>query len=88
MGNETMVPMAAYEAAQARHSNTVRTLIICWTVSIVVLVFALMVSLSYTEEAVDEIVTTEVEQAADNAGQNYFANGDLINGGQADSQGN
>lgn len=78
------VPMASFEAAQARHNHLLVTLIVCWTVSIVVLGFALICAMSYTEEAVEEIVTTEtsteVAQNADNSGSNYFAGGDMSNG--------
>lgn len=80
------VPMASFEAAQARHNHLLITLIIGWTVTVIVLGFALICAMSYTEEAVEEVYT-EVAQTADNAGSNYFANGDL-NGYAASGQNN
>lgn len=89
MSNEvSMIPMSALEAAQARHASVVKMLIVSWMVSVIVLAFALICCLSYSEEATEEIVTTttEVAQDADNSGSNYFSNGDLLNGSQADRQ--
>lgn len=80
------VPMASFEAAQARHNHLLITLIIGWTVTVIVLGFALICAMSYTEETMEEIVTTEVSQDADNYGSNYFANGDLTNDSAPDGQ--
>lgn len=77
------VPMAAFEAEQARTSHIIYTLIVGWAVSVIVLGFALIAAISYEAEEISEVTT--VEQSADNDGSTYFANGDLINGGKADS---
>lgn len=76
--NVQQVPMASFEAAQARHNHLIVTLIICWTVTIIVLGFALICSMSYTEEAVEEIVTTEtITQDSGDGGANHYIGGDL-----------
>lgn len=82
--NIEMVPLAAFEAQAERNVRTVKYMSLGWVISVILLTFALMVSMSYTEEVVTE--TTEVEQDADNYGSNYFANGDLTNGSEAGSQ--
>lgn len=86
--NIEMVPLAAFEAQAERNVRTVKYMSLGWVISVVLLTFALIVSFSYTEETVEEVVTTEVEQAADNNGSNYFANGDLTNGSETDGQSN
>lgn len=88
--NIEMVPLAAFEAQAERNVRTVKYMSLGWVISVILLTFALMVSMSYTEETMEEIVTTttEVDQAADNYGSNYFANGDMTNGSEADSEAN
>lgn len=90
-----MVPMAAYEAQAERHHHTVRTLVVCWMVSVVVLAFALICSMSYTEEAVTETETitaetlTDVSQEANENGSNYYSGGDMKYGdAESDADGN
>lgn len=80
------VPMACFEAEQARTSHIIYCLIVGWMVSVVVLGFALIGAIAYEEETVSEVMT--VNQEADNEGATYFANGDLINGGTTNSQDN
>lgn len=82
------VPMACFEAEQARTSHIIYCLIVGWMVSVVVLGFALIGAIAYEEETVSEVITTDVNQQADNDGATYFANGDLINGGTTNSQDN
>lgn len=84
------VPMASFESQASRHNRVVIWLIVAWMVSVIVLGFALICSMSVSQETTDEFTTTttEVDQAADNAGSNYFANGDMTHGSTPTGEGN
>ncbi len=41
-----VVPMAAFEASQSRYSRTVRTLLVCWCATAVMLGFVIAVVLT------------------------------------------
>lgn len=86
--NVEMVSLAAYESQGSRFMRIIKWLVMGWALSIVAMGLAFVICTSYAEEVVSETVTTEVEQAADNEGSNYFANGDLTNGSQTDGQSN
>lgn len=87
MAEIPQVPMAAFEAEQARTSHIIYCLIVAWMVSVLVLGFALIASMCYEEETVSEVIT-DVDQNADNYGSTYFSNGDLVYGGATDNTDN
>ena len=88
MNDLQQIPLAAFEAAQARHSHLIYMLIMGWLVSVIVLGIALIGSISYTSDEISEVTSMDVNQDADNYGSAYFANGDLINGSTADNTNN
>lgn len=81
-----MVPLAAYESQAQHFHQTMRYMIIGWVITVALFVWLGIVMTSYEEETLETVETT-VEQAADNSGANYFANGDLTNGGNAEGNG-
>lgn len=88
------VPFAAYEAQAERNVRAIKYMSIGWVFSVVVLVMALVVALSYQIDTEDELVTTttttttssDVAQDSGDGGNNNYYGGDYY--GEADSQAN
>ena len=85
------VPLAAFEAQGERSTRIIAHMAIGWCISVIVLAIVLLFAISVDYETVEEVVTTttettDVAQHADNSGSNYYAGGDMSNGGNADGQ--
>lgn len=80
-----VVPLTAFESQAARMVRIIRYLVAGWAVSVLALTVLCLVSISYTEEAVTETVTSEVTQDADGEGSNMYTGGDYY--GYANSEG-
>ena len=70
------VPLTAYESMSSRLCRIIRWVVTGWAITAVALGLVLVISFSYTEEVVTETVTNDVEQEADEYGNNTFAGGD------------
>lgn len=70
------VPLAAYESLSSRMFRIIKYGAICWAISMIAMGLVIVISFSYTEEVVTETVSNEVEQEADEYGNNTFAGGD------------
>lgn len=80
------VPLAAFEAAEERHSRMISHMALGWLISVLVFAVLLLFAISYEVETVEEVVTTETTQHADNDGKNYYAGGDIGDVSNTDSQ--
>lgn len=85
MDDMQMIPFAAYEAQQERHVRAIKYMSLGWVISVVMLVFLLIISISYEVETVEEVTTTtnDVAQDTGDYGSAHFIGGDYY--GNADS---
>lgn len=75
-----MVPFAAYESLSSRFGRIIKWLVMGWAISVVALGLVIVMSLSYTEQAVEEVVTETTEtvtQDSGDGGNNHYIGGDL-----------
>lgn len=91
MDDTQMMPFAAYEAQQERHVRAIKYMSLGWVISVVMLVFLLIISISYEVETVEEVTTTtttnsDVAQESGDNGTNHYIGGDYY--GNADSSSN
>lgn len=88
MDDMQMIPFAAYEAQQERHVRAIKYMSLGWVISVVMLVFLLIISISYEVETVEEVTTTttshDVAQDSGDNGSNHYIGGDYY--GNADGQ--
>lgn len=73
-----MVPITAYESLSTRLFRVIKWLIMGWAISVIALGLVIVMSLSYTEQTVEEVTTTEtVTQDGGDGGSNHYIGGDL-----------
>lgn len=80
------VPMAAHEAQAERYTRIIVFTAIGWAVSVLLLSIIILFAISAEIEAVEEVVTTETTQHADDNGTNYYAGGDMGDVSNSNSQ--
>lgn len=75
-----MVPLAALEAAEARHHAVLKWLVIGWAASII-FVSSVLYSFAFSEyETTTETTTTEttISQDSGDSGSNTYVGGDMV----------
>lgn len=80
------VPLAAFEAQGERSTRIIAHMAIGWCISVIVLAIVLLFAISVEYDTVEEVVTTETTQTADNDGTNYYAGGDIGDVSNSDGQ--
>lgn len=76
--------LALLESQAARNAKTIKVIVACWLVSLVMMGSLFVCLINSSEEEVTT-TTTEVAQEADNYGSNVFSHGDYY-GSETDSQ--